>query len=95
MRQLSGDKIKLIEFGLRRAQGPDGAFSATQYSYLGGFDGTSNVVAGYKLGIPVLGTVSHSYITSFSSLDDAPVSCLLSYEIELRNKWSEYQGEVD
>lgn len=59
-----------IEFGSRRAQGPDGALSAAQYSFLGGFSGTSNVQAGSKLGIKCVGTMSHAYITSFSSLKD-------------------------
>ncbi|KRX01466.1 Ribosomal protein S5 domain 2-type fold [Pseudocohnilembus persalinus] len=59
-----------LEFGLRRAQGPDGGLMATQYSYLGGIDGTSNILGGMKFGIPVSGTMAHSFITSYKSLDE-------------------------
>jgi len=61
---------RCLEFGTRRAQGPDGALSASQYAFLGGFAATSNVEAARKLQIKAIGTMSHAYVTAFSSLED-------------------------
>eukprot|EP00850_Spirogloea_muscicola_P017501 SM000151S01489 [mRNA] locus=s151:168366:172241:+ [translate_table: standard] len=91
-RRVAGPKKVLLEFGLRRAQGPDGGLSASRYTYVGGCDATrsrgstshltascivllasepsSNVEAGRRFGIPVRGTHSHAFVSSFMSLDE-------------------------
>lgn len=63
MRWVAGDR-KLVDFGLRRAQGT-GGYYASRAAFIGGFDATSNVRAGRDYGIPVSGTMAHSFIESY------------------------------
>jgi nicotinate phosphoribosyltransferase len=75
----------VVDFGLRRAHGPDAAIGAARASFIGGATGTSNTLAGKLLGIPVRGTIAHSWIESFPSELEAfrayakvyPKGCLL------------------
>lgn len=64
-----GDPV--IEFGLRRAQGIDGALTASRAAYIGGCAGTSNVLAGKVFGIAVKGTHAHSWVMSFENEREA------------------------
>jgi len=64
-RAAKGDRV--MEFGLRRAQGPDAGVLGARAAYIGGCDSTSNVLAGQTFGIPVSGTHAHSWVMSFDS----------------------------
>lgn len=56
----------VLEFGLRRAQGPDAGLYGSRAAMIGGCVGTSNVLAGKMFDVPVRGTHAHSWIMSFS-----------------------------
>jgi len=68
---LAAEGNPVLEFGLRRAQGFDGALTASRAAYIGGGSATSNVLAGKMFGIPVAGTHSHSWVMAFDSEREA------------------------
>lgn len=75
----------VMEFGSRRAQGPDGAVLGARAAYIGGCCGTACTICGVDYGIPALGTMAHSWVQLFDSELDAfrayareyPQSCTL------------------
>jgi nicotinate phosphoribosyltransferase len=64
------DKL-LVEFGLRRAHGAEAGLTAARSSYIAGFAGTSNVLAGSRFGIPLFGTMAHSFVQAHDAEDVA------------------------
>ena len=75
----------VMEFGLRRAQGPDAGINGARAAIIGGCSCTSNVLAGQKFGIPVAGTMAHSWVMDYPTEYDAfrayadayPDNCML------------------
>lgn len=81
----AAEDIPIMEFGARRALGPDTAVMASTYSIIGGCIATSNVLAGEENNIPISGTFAHSFVTTFETEYDAftayadtyPDNCIL------------------
>jgi len=61
----------VIDFGTRRAHGPQAGILAARACFIGGCKGTSNIFAAYKLGIPAMGTIAHSWVMAFKNEQDA------------------------
>lgn len=62
-----GDDQTIVDFGARRAHGTDAGVKLGRAAYLGGCDGTSSTAAGERFGVPVYGTMAHSWIQSFET----------------------------
>ena len=79
------ENVKVMEFGARRADGPEAALDASVYALMAGCSGTSNVLAGKAEGTKALGTMAHSFVEAFDNEYDAflafakcyPNNCLL------------------
>ncbi|NTW21929.1 nicotinate phosphoribosyltransferase [Candidatus Falkowbacteria bacterium] len=82
LRLAAGFDKECLEFGIRRAQD---AMRASKYAYMGGFDGTSNVLAGQRYGIKVRGTHAHSWVMSFTSLAQLPNRMMPDAKGEIRD----------
>jgi len=68
IRKAAKDKL-VLEFGTRRAHSPQAGIYAARASYIGGFDGTSNVVSDLELGIEASGTMAHSFVEKFGEME--------------------------
>ena len=67
----AADGRPVMDFGARKAQGREGAMNLARASWIAGASGTSNMEAGQTLGIPVLGTMAHSFIQAYDDEDRA------------------------
>ncbi|MEM2123320.1 MAG: nicotinate phosphoribosyltransferase [Candidatus Bathyarchaeia archaeon] len=68
---LAAQGRRVVDFGLRRAHGLEAGLYAARAVYIAGFHGTSNLEAGRRFGIPVVGTMAHSYVMVFDSEEEA------------------------
>ncbi|MEA3378216.1 MAG: nicotinate phosphoribosyltransferase [Nanoarchaeota archaeon] len=78
----SAGENSVVDFGTRRAHGPGAAVKGARACYIAGCVGTSNVLAGKEFGIPIFGTMAHSYIMSF----DSELEAFRAYSHTFRDK---------
>ena len=78
---------KIVDFSLRRTQGTDAGLKVARASYIGGFIGTSNVLAGKIYDCPIFGTMAHSFITSFDTEKE-------DYLVDLSSRLRRLQSQV-
>jgi nicotinate phosphoribosyltransferase len=67
----AGEGRDVIEFGTRRAHTPEAGVLGARAAFIGGCAGTSNALAGFQFGIPVMGTAAHSWVLSFETEEEA------------------------
>jgi nicotinate phosphoribosyltransferase len=94
-RAVAGPRAKLYEFGLRRAQGPDGGMSASRYALIGGFDGTSNVAAAMEAECVPVGSHAHALVSAYASPDDLPISCRTLNGVNILEEALRVRKEMD
>ena len=75
----AADGRRLVDFSLRRTHGGEAGLKAARASYLAGFDATSNVLAGRLFGIPLAGTMAHSYVECFPDEVEAFTAFMRAY----------------
>lgn len=68
---LAARQRQVVDFGMRRAHSPQAGVEAARAAFIGGCDGTSNVLAGFETGIPVFGTMAHSFVQFFDKESEA------------------------
>ena len=69
--RLAAPDALLVDFGMRRTHGAEAALAAARATFIGGFDGTATVLAGQRFGLPLFGTMAHSFVQAHSSERDA------------------------
>ncbi len=88
----------IVDFSLRRTQGLDAGMQVARSTYIAGFSGTSNVLAARKYGIPVSGTMAHSFVQAFGNNRDAFRAYALAFpddSVFLIDTWDVLQGARD